>query len=217
MIPTQQNTENSPRDTILAAASELFRRQGYNATSMRQIAKAAGYGTVAGLYNHFENKEAIFAALLEYNAPYDKLFPALEAIQADTAEAFLRQFYREIVPIMRNHLNYLQLLLIDLQEFDGRLFSGFAQRVFPRFAALLPQVMSFPGMRTDLLPATVLRTIASVTIGHLLTEIVAVSGALNHLPVDPVLGDEWVEELISILLHGLTEDVPVKSDDKEKE
>jgi AcrR family transcriptional regulator len=180
---------------------------------MRQIAKAAGYGTVAGLYNHFENKEAIFAALLEYHSPYDDLLPALEAIQADTPEAFLRQFYREVVPVMQNHLNYLQLLFIDLQEFDGRIFSSFAQRIFPRFVALLPQLMNFPGIRKDLPPAAILRTVVSVTIGHLFTELVAGSRALSHLPIQPVLGEAWVEGLIDILLHGLIENDSTQSSD----
>src|SRR5262245_52558386 len=55
---------SSTRDRILAVASELFIEQGYDATSLRQIADRLGF-TKAALYYHFQSKEQIFAALLE--------------------------------------------------------------------------------------------------------------------------------------------------------
>jgi AcrR family transcriptional regulator len=55
------------RDTraeILAVASELFIEQGYDATSLREIAERLGL-TKAALYYHFPSKEDILGALLE--------------------------------------------------------------------------------------------------------------------------------------------------------
>jgi AcrR family transcriptional regulator len=52
------------RDRILAVASELFVEQGYDATSLREIADRLGF-TKAALYYHFQSKEQILAALLE--------------------------------------------------------------------------------------------------------------------------------------------------------
>jgi AcrR family transcriptional regulator len=57
------------RDRILAVATELFSEQGYDATSLRQIADRLGF-TKAALYYHFQSKEQILAALLE---PADEL------------------------------------------------------------------------------------------------------------------------------------------------
>jgi AcrR family transcriptional regulator len=57
------------RDRILAVASELFVEQGYDATSLREIADRLGF-TKAALYYHFQSKEQILAALLE---PADEL------------------------------------------------------------------------------------------------------------------------------------------------
>ena len=48
----------------LDSARELFSRQGYRATSMRQIAEKAGL-SVGNLYHHFDNKEEIFQRLIE--------------------------------------------------------------------------------------------------------------------------------------------------------
>ena len=52
------------KQEILEAALELFSVQGYEATSISQIAEAVGIRK-ASLYSHFENKQAILDALIE--------------------------------------------------------------------------------------------------------------------------------------------------------
>ena len=54
---------NTKRE-ILEAALELFSVQGYEATSISQLAEAVGIRK-ASLYSHFENKQAILDALIE--------------------------------------------------------------------------------------------------------------------------------------------------------
>lgn len=49
---------------ILAAATQLFDKLGYARTNMDQIAAAAGCG-VATVYNYYDSKEGIVAALLQ--------------------------------------------------------------------------------------------------------------------------------------------------------
>ena len=57
------------QELIVAKATELFLAQGYNATSVRQIAEAAGC-TDAALYYHFrDGKRALFQAVIESNMP----------------------------------------------------------------------------------------------------------------------------------------------------
>lgn len=51
------------RDNIASVASELFAERGISATSMDDIAKAAGYSK-ATLYVYFENKEEIVSVLV---------------------------------------------------------------------------------------------------------------------------------------------------------
>lgn len=55
--------EHGRRD-ILEAAASAFARRGFHATTMEEIARAAGYA-VGSLYTHFPGKEAILHALLE--------------------------------------------------------------------------------------------------------------------------------------------------------
>jgi AcrR family transcriptional regulator len=59
---------------LLEAAAHLFASQGYEATSLRQIAEAVGIRE-PGLYNHFGGKRALYEAVLERS-----LRPVLERL-----------------------------------------------------------------------------------------------------------------------------------------
>lgn len=56
---TQRGEET--RERLLAAAIQLFGSQGFESTSMKELAAAAGVRAPA-IYNHFESKERILAA-----------------------------------------------------------------------------------------------------------------------------------------------------------
>ena len=64
-MPTAKRQKKRPRrETIIEAASALFARNGYDGTSMRDI--AAESGILAGsLYYYFASKEEMFAAVHE--------------------------------------------------------------------------------------------------------------------------------------------------------
>jgi AcrR family transcriptional regulator len=60
----QERERDAMRAKILSAARELFVKEGYDAVSMRQVAKRIEY-TPTTLYLYFEDKEAIFRALCD--------------------------------------------------------------------------------------------------------------------------------------------------------
>ncbi|MBF8283944.1 MAG: hypothetical protein HW378_2859, partial [Anaerolineales bacterium] len=62
------------RTKLLEVAHGLFLENGFHGTSMRDIADAAGIA-VGGIYNHFSDKEAIFAAVLDAYHPYHVILP----------------------------------------------------------------------------------------------------------------------------------------------
>jgi AcrR family transcriptional regulator len=69
------------RKRILDAAAEGFATRGYHATSVGQIAEAAGI-TKPVIYDHFPSKRDLFVALLE-QAREDLLALGVEAMRAD--------------------------------------------------------------------------------------------------------------------------------------
>ena len=50
---------------MVATARRLFAEQGYFKTGTTEIVQAAGVGTRGALYHHFDNKQALFLAVLE--------------------------------------------------------------------------------------------------------------------------------------------------------
>ncbi len=62
--PKRRLSAAARRAGILEAALEAFATRGYGATSMGEIAEAAGI-TRAVLYDHFDSKKDLFLALLE--------------------------------------------------------------------------------------------------------------------------------------------------------
>ena len=59
----QERDDGNRRQGVLRAAARLFRQQGFGATSTRDIAAAAGMRSGSPFY-HFENKEALLAAVM---------------------------------------------------------------------------------------------------------------------------------------------------------
>ena len=56
--------QKSRKQEILDAAARLFRKQGYQGTSLKAIAQAVGMEAAPSLYNHIDSKQAILAELL---------------------------------------------------------------------------------------------------------------------------------------------------------
>ncbi|MGP8122167.1 MAG: TetR/AcrR family transcriptional regulator, partial [Xanthobacteraceae bacterium] len=59
----QISKSEKSRDSILEAAAKLFRRQGYSATTLRQIASTAEI-KAGSIYYYFDSKEAILDEVL---------------------------------------------------------------------------------------------------------------------------------------------------------
>ena len=64
MQATPSDRTLNRRQQVLEAAAECFRRSGFHGASMVQIAKAAGMSP-GHIYNLFENKDEIIAAIVE--------------------------------------------------------------------------------------------------------------------------------------------------------
>lgn len=124
------------RTAILDAALELFSHRGYGATSMRDIAGKAGVST-GSVYHHFQDKEAIFQALLEQFQAITKRsdFPINVVLErGDFLDDFaaLADAAREVLTRWRPHL---ALYYVDAVEFDGRHIQRFYADLAARFEA----------------------------------------------------------------------------------
>jgi AcrR family transcriptional regulator len=85
--PRKRLTLEERRIRILAAATRIFARKGYDGASMSEIATAAGI-TKPVLYDHFTSKDALFDTLLR--SIRDGLLAKGNAIGKSTASEELR-------------------------------------------------------------------------------------------------------------------------------
>ena len=82
------------RKQILSAALELFRKQGFEAATMREIARSAGVATGAAYY-YFDSKDAIVLAF--YDQAQRDMAPLLEQTLVETRD--LEECLRRIIRI----------------------------------------------------------------------------------------------------------------------
>jgi AcrR family transcriptional regulator len=96
------------RERIVEAALDLFRRQGFEATTTREIAQAAGTAT-GTLFNYFATKEAILACLAAEALSKARGDFARQAIAGDLEEKLFALVARELRQLkpLRKHLRPL--------------------------------------------------------------------------------------------------------------
>jgi AcrR family transcriptional regulator len=97
--------------TVLRVAIELFIRQGYDATSMGDLARELGL-TKSAIYHHVPGKEHLLERALDQ--ALGELTAALDAVQADTTATpaqQLRAAVRASVVVLAEHLPAVTLLL----------------------------------------------------------------------------------------------------------
>ena len=108
---------HSLQHLIIENAGELFREQGYAATSIKQIAKASGC-TTAALYYHFEDgKKHILREVIRRSAPEPEFSMYLP--QADSLEEFLVKLganMAERFPKVADRINWIMLQFATLPD-----------------------------------------------------------------------------------------------------
>ncbi|WNI25319.1 TetR/AcrR family transcriptional regulator [Streptomyces sp. ITFR-16] len=152
-MPTKKKPQVTPsperRAELLATAAEVFAAEGYNATTVRRIADAAGM-LAGSLYYHFDSKESMVDEIL--SAFLDELWDGYDAVLGaglgprETIEALVTESFREIdrhraaVAIYQKEARQLavrprfQYLADSQQKFEkawlGTLERGVADRTF---------------------------------------------------------------------------------------
>jgi len=92
---TPMKKSDITRQRVLEVTSDLFRRNGYQATSMRDIAAALGMKS-GSLYYYYDSKEALLAAILNDNI--DATLAGLKQVVANLpADATARQKFEAAI------------------------------------------------------------------------------------------------------------------------
>jgi AcrR family transcriptional regulator len=106
--PARRGRPGHDQQTVLRVAIELFNRQGYDATSMGDLARELGL-TKSAIYHHVPSKEHLLE--LAVGQALDALESALDAVAGATPYDRLRAAVHESVIVLVRHLPAVTLLL----------------------------------------------------------------------------------------------------------
>ncbi|KMO81983.1 TetR/AcrR family transcriptional regulator [Mycolicibacterium obuense] len=148
------------RDDVLRRAIDLFIRQGYDATSISDLAKDLGVSKSA-IFHHFDGKESILAAAL------DEALDGLDQVVADARDAADVDAYRRLrgavaasVQILATHLPAVTLLLRVRGNSPSEQAAMARRRAIDvQLATMVREAVAEGRLRSDVDPDTISRLI----------------------------------------------------------
>ncbi len=187
------------RQKVLKAAYQLFLEKGYHATSIRDISQLSQL-TIGGVYNHFSGKGEIFEAVLAENHPFQAVNEAIELAQGDTVEAFVHDMARRMVEALGVHRAALNLLFIEIVEFQGRHFTNSFPAVFPRLLAMIERISSQGGALRPISRTVLVRSFFGLFFSYFMTNIILA----DRMPSD----EKTLDAFVDIYLYGILTSSP---------
>ncbi len=210
MPKLSQEVIEEKKIVIEDAAKELFIKQGFHATSMRDIAKRAGV-SLGNLYNYYQTKEAIVESIIgKYQKIIDQKLAEIfaqsdEPLEPDSLLA-MGQMVKELV---NNHHDFWLLMYIDVLEFQNRhfrkMFEGLTDNLRRRFSDYFDD-LNFKGYLCEKVdPAIGFTAIYMQFFNYFLVEKLFCGN--THFGLDD---DEVIESLTEIFCRGIFSQAKLK-------
>lgn len=183
------------RKAILDTAYTLFLEHGYAATSMRQIATRAGIA-LAGIYNHFGGKEAIFRELILARHPYHQILPIMLNTPADDPELFVRNAAQAMVDELGKRPDFIKLMMIELVEFNSGNMPAIVEQVLIQVMPLIEK-FNHQALLKKMPPLIFFRAFLGLFFSYYMTEMMmaGIPAALDQ--------DQPLDYFVEIFLHGV--------------
>lgn len=201
----QEERSERSRGQILEAALELFSRRGYGATSVRDVASAAGLSK-GNVYHHFPDKESIFRSLLEqfFERMSHPDLPFNRALVSGTFPDNLEEIGRAARAAVEQYRPYFALIVADVVEFEGAHVRRFYEEMSQRLELALRSGAGDalrPRLAGDLSPVAAVMLATRIFFDYF-----AVAILLRVGDPDGRGGEDAVREIARILRHGMLRD-----------
>jgi AcrR family transcriptional regulator len=186
------------RKSILDAAFDLFTSQGYNGTSIRDIARKAGT-SLSNLYYYYQDKEALFTAVFTENHPYLQILAILnDAPDDQDAPSIMREVGEKMATYIEEHPVFMNLVFIEIIEFQGRHLLTMAQSVIPSVEIFIKRFDNAPGREVlrPISPDLILRAFVGMFVAYAISKRI-----LSNF--SPEASTNNVESYVDIFLHGI--------------
>ncbi len=184
------------RQAIEDAALSLFMKQGYHATSMRQIAERAGLA-LGGIYNHFMSKDEIFSAIIIDKHPFKQILPSILEAEGETAEEFIRNAAQTVVTELGKRPDFMKLMFIELVEFSGKHIPAIVGQIAPKILPVFERMVKHRKNLRSINPAIMMRSFLGMVFSFYMTELF-IGGSLKKL-----MPKNSFEQYVDVYLHGV--------------
>ena len=157
--------DSARRDDVVRLAGQLFAQKGYRATTVREIADAAGILS-GSLYHHFDSKESIGDEILagfldEIRADYREAVAS-----AGDPRAVLEQIVRSTSKTLARNRAALSMLQTDWSYFNSNARFGYLRKALREieqtWISQLERGVAEGAFRADLDPALTYRLLRDV-------------------------------------------------------
>lgn len=194
--PGSASRGDRTRRQIVQAAYRLMIRQGYAATSMRQIANRA-HLALGGIYNHFGSKAEVFTAVVEERHPLFEILPILNTVQGDTVELYVRRAAHTLVAELGHHPDFLNLMLIEIVEFKAAHVSRLLGKIAPLILPIADRIRRLDGAIRPLPPLDLARAFLGMFFSYYITDVLLGEKLPRSRP------PETLDHFVDIFLYGI--------------
>lgn len=191
------------KSVIESASRDLFIKQGFHATSMRDIAKRAEV-SIGNLYNYYETKEQIFESIIgsyqqTINTRLKEVFAEIENPLEPSGLLKLGSLVKDMID---DHQDFWLLMYIDVLEFDNShfrlMFDGLSAKLSVRFASEFKAARQAGTLRDGIEPSVAFAAVYMQFFNYFLVE--KLFGGNSHFGLSD---DGAIEALTDIFCYGV--------------
>lgn len=187
-----QRKGEATAERILDAAEALFAERGYEGTTLRDVAAAVGIRNPS-LYNHFENKESLYAAVLER-----VIRPVLDLLAAEVGRSSgtnSDSIVQGVMDLLMQHPNLPRLVQHETLTGGQHLTPMLREWIAPVFVSANAAAAGTAAWRDDQVPLLVL-AMYNVVVGYF-----SAASMLGALSGDDLLSRDALERQTEFLLE----------------
>ena len=196
------------REQILQTAVNLFSQRGFKGTTTKEIARAAGVSE-AMVFRHFENKDALYGAILDTKGCQDGVhrFPWEENVALQSAikqKDDFAVFYNIAFDALNKHesdVAFMRLLFysaLEEHELADRFFHEFIARIYGFIGGYIEE-RQLDGVFREMNPRIAARSFLGMLIHHSLNNILWDKGRT----ILDISNEEAAKNFAEILLNGI--------------
>lgn len=185
---------------LLQVGLRLFSENGFHATSIRDIAKAAGV-TEGLLYHYFQGKKDLLRAIVESSVLEDRFDPYLKTAEDLPLNEVFTRIGRDILESLRKKKEIFRLMMAEARLFEKETDHFIPKLIYEnnmtRFGVFLKARMKRGEIR-EMEPILLARQFMGSLVAFFIFQEILLGKVVTDVP-----GEFFIESLVDVFLNGI--------------